>query len=1237
LVVVYRGVIVVLINRNSIRSAGALGMFLVAASSANANWVGPQKASAKQPMSVEAGQRLLADRNARFIENKGQWDARARFLAKTNGLDVWFTDHGIRYDQHFGKGGKFAGQSVDMTFVGGHSFATEGRDKLASRMDMFHGGKSVRGINAYGQVYSKNVVDGVDLRGYFDAGQPRYDLIVSPGTKTQAIRLAFKGANGLSVRNGSLQIGTKGGGFVNGAPVAYQMVDGKRKTVTAQWQVLDTRTAGFKVGSYDASKPLVIDPLVFGTYYGGEDGPDEVRAAIGDGTSTIIVGSAASPDFPAIYGPYNDSFNPAARDAFVARVNSSGSVQDYSALIGGRGNDVAQYVKVDADGSVWVAGTTSSDGTNPSDFPQSAVIGGSTANTSFFVIRFARNDNTVFNPILNLRSVLFGLDDNAKELTGFDVRPGVGGVIRFALTGVTNNALPIGVVPNAGNVSGRDEGHFFEGHRTGFLVRFAFDSAAGLFGTFPAACQYIEGTRTNEVRGVALDEDDNAYIVGTLYKGVPLNIDTGAPGNSSFFETTANVFKGPNNNYVTGRVQRATDIFIRRYSSAGNFRNDGTVDSSSEGFSGLLGGNGDDEAGGIATTPDLQRVYTGSAIALGPNRDVYVTGTIVSSNNYPTTPGAFQSILTDAANVIVTKVDGNGAGILFSTGLAVTSRIYPLGSQPGNFYAPWEPTTVNPAGIAVDARGYAIVSGNLRPNQIAFPSPTPGDPNEPSGMTLSSIWLPSNDAGFAQYRVADRTYESPATPEYPTTEAFLTVLTPTLGDLQLTTYIGGILDDFAFAPSIDPSTGNPIAVGWTDGFRYYARSNAAGTSTKEYLPNGRPGKLPDGTDPLKTDNLVTLPRVKTNPNTRGSAGTDNYGYGFWGTSGVNTPTVIPRANPFLPGVLYGRDGYVIKFNSEQPLPSRIANFTINPTVVDSDGAAVGTVTLTSPAVADTKVYISTDSDKAILSGLAGNDPIKGPYVVIPAGQDTATFNVRAAVVSVQTVVNFTVRTAQVGDIASATLTINVASLDFGISLSPTSVLGSPTGANTVVGTISLQNPATADRTFTLTSSDPTIVPVPSTVTVPLGQTSVSFDLHPLGVTTPTSVTITANYGGVVKQAVLEVRPVQIISLVSRQKTVRGGTGQINLTAFLEAETSVVNGPLTLTTNLPSAFPAGTFTLQRTGEFAGLWTRTYQVPAGVSSFPLFPALMTKRISRSQNVTLTAYYGGTSAATTVTITR
>src|SRR5437867_1736664 len=40
----------------------------------------------------------LAQQKPLYIENKGQWDRRSKFLLRTGGLDTWITDHGVVYD-----------------------------------------------------------------------------------------------------------------------------------------------------------------------------------------------------------------------------------------------------------------------------------------------------------------------------------------------------------------------------------------------------------------------------------------------------------------------------------------------------------------------------------------------------------------------------------------------------------------------------------------------------------------------------------------------------------------------------------------------------------------------------------------------------------------------------------------------------------------------------------------------------------------------------------------------------------------------------------------------------------------------------------------------------------------------------------------------------------------------------------------------------------------------------------
>ena len=365
-----------LTSKNGFRGFVALGLLSIVVNAAQAGALAPQqKATADARMTPAKGQRLLATRSARFVENKGQWDAQARFLARSRNLELWFTDHGIRYDQYVGGKGSRS-QAVDMSFVGGDKALVQGRNKLRTRIDYFLPGMSARDVGAYGELMASGVLHGVDMRSYFDAGRPRYDLVVAPGANARGIKLRFKGGNGLSVANGELRIATKLGGFANGKPLAFQLVNGKRVTVASRWKVLDAHTAGFELGSYDLRKPLVIDPLIFGTYFGGNTGADEVRAAVADSDKNVyFTGSTRDARFPVLNPGFPSTGDPSGlninngtgagrSDAFVSRISGDAYSYDYSAFFGGTLDDFGQFIKFDPSGNIWVAGTTSS-----SDFP----------------------------------------------------------------------------------------------------------------------------------------------------------------------------------------------------------------------------------------------------------------------------------------------------------------------------------------------------------------------------------------------------------------------------------------------------------------------------------------------------------------------------------------------------------------------------------------------------------------------------------------------------------------------------------------------------------------------------------------------------------------------------------------------------------------------------------------------------------------------------------------------------
>ena len=204
--------------------------------------------------------------------------------------------------------------------------------------------------------------------------------LVAPRSDPRAIHLRYEGADRIAVTDGGeLTIEAGDRTIIDGGPFAYQHVDGRTVSVDVRF-VLRGADVGFSLGRYDRSLPLVIDPtLVYSTYL-GSSGYDAGRAIAVDASgSAYVVGTTRGLDFPTTPGSYQPTFRGGsgnfASDAFVAKLNTAGTAFEYVTYLGGRDNDEAFGVAVDAAGQVYVTGYTESD-----DFPST---GGAFRSRSF--------------------------------------------------------------------------------------------------------------------------------------------------------------------------------------------------------------------------------------------------------------------------------------------------------------------------------------------------------------------------------------------------------------------------------------------------------------------------------------------------------------------------------------------------------------------------------------------------------------------------------------------------------------------------------------------------------------------------------------------------------------------------------------------------------------------------------------------------------------------------------------
>jgi hypothetical protein len=140
-------------------------------------------------------------------------------------------------------------------------------------------------------------------------------------------------------------------------------------------------------------------------------------------------------------------------------------------------------------------------------------------------------------------------------------------------------------------------------------------------------------------------------------------------------------------------------------------------------------------------------------------------------------------------------------------------------------------------------------------------------------------------------------------------------------------------------------------------------------------------------------------------------------------------------------------------------------------------------------------------------------------VVIPSGQNSASFTITTAAVTVAQTVTITATygglkqsaTLAVNPPASATLT--------GVTVSPTYV----TGGTNATGTVTLGAAAPVGGINVILKSNSSYAHVPSSVIVQQGATTASFTIQTYHVTSTQIVTITATAGGVTATTVLTVQ------------------------------------------------------------------------------------------------------------------
>jgi len=290
-------------------------------------------------------------RDLTFIKNQGQWNQTAKFLYRSVHGNLWVTSRGLVYDfarplqsaastrqrpnlSHTKP--KVERQSVFMEFEGASGNGKAIGFRPAQPQVRYCKGKLAYNSATFDKVAIKDLYEGIDLVVYLDqpSQQPRYDLVVHPGADPEKIRIRYRGAD--YVRDGGdneLLVGTHLTQIREGAPVAYQPTQTSSARVAAHRRLYADGSRGFQIAGYDHTKNLVIDPIIWSTYQGGNKDDAITAVQAGPDSSTYVAGWTYSTDFPANYG---HGINVTGSSAFCSKYSVDGNLQ-WTTILGGNG------------------------------------------------------------------------------------------------------------------------------------------------------------------------------------------------------------------------------------------------------------------------------------------------------------------------------------------------------------------------------------------------------------------------------------------------------------------------------------------------------------------------------------------------------------------------------------------------------------------------------------------------------------------------------------------------------------------------------------------------------------------------------------------------------------------------------------------------------------------------------------------------------------------------------------
>ena len=646
------------------------------------------------------------------IENVGQFDPEARYQIPVAGGTLWVApgalwmtvlEQGSSPGRHLPSENPDAWHRSREVRIAFAADEAQGRAGVALRLS-FPGARALPRMEPFGRLATKlsylqgkdpaqwhpdvpvwsgvryvDLFPGVDLEisGAGGALAPRFVVKNAPAAGVLAtLRLRVEGATGLEVVSGHLRCATAAGSvdfplfevaFSAGA-VAEGPGEESHGALAPRVEGHEVRCPFGSPKAENAGSPTAAEDLLYGTYLGGPDDDYDNAIAVDGSGNAFVTGCTYSAPFPTTPGAFSTSLN-GFSDAFVAKINATGSALIYGTYLGGESDEYGNAIAVNASGEAYVTGETDS-----SEFPVTDGVfqpnpgGGGAFGGDVFVAKLNSTGTALI-----YGTYLGGEDNDYGYAIAVD---GTGNAFVAGYTESENFPVVGGVAP-----------HALQGAVDGFVAKLNPSASTLLYST------YLGGAGSDFCNAIALDGSGNAFVTGRT--------------DSENFPVTPEALQSHLGGY--------DDAFVAKLNAAGSALEYGTylgggntdegyavaVNGSGHAFvTGLTGGEGfpvtlgafqtafrgDRDAFVVALNAQGKALLygtflggtlfdRGTSIVLDTEGRALVTG-MTRSTNFPTSAGGYQLVSGGNDDAFVARFNAGGTALDYGSYLGGTQDDY---------------------------------------------------------------------------------------------------------------------------------------------------------------------------------------------------------------------------------------------------------------------------------------------------------------------------------------------------------------------------------------------------------------------------------------------------------------------------------------------------------------------------------------------------------------------------------